>query len=129
LTACYASISQFLRTADEMLAASASPMPDSARFLLAYEGMFSVVMAVLEFHEVRPGDAGGHRATAIQRVAADLQLDAARQSVLARLHDVRNRVTYRQPLPPITRADAEALRALLGAMLPAARALTGATSP
>ncbi|MEO6276968.1 hypothetical protein [Roseateles sp.] len=121
-----ASLAQFLRTADDMLAATQSVMPESARFLLAYEGMFNVVMAVLEFHEVRPGDAGGHRATAIQRVAADLKLDASRQSVLARLHDVRNRVTYRQPLPPITKADAESMQAVLAEMLPAARTLTGA---
>lgn len=120
-----ASIAQFMSNADEMLAATNGTMPNSARFLLAYEGMFSIVMAVLEFHEVRPGDAGGHRATAIQRVAADLQLDAAQQSVLARLHDIRNRVTYRQPLPPITKADADAMLSLLQGMLPAARVLTG----
>ncbi len=119
------SLAQFLRTADEMASAAASPMPNSARFLLAYEGMFSVVMAVLEFHGVRPGDAGGHRATAIQRVAADLNLDAAKQSVVARLHDVRNRVTYRAPLPPITKADADALLAILQEMLAAARAVIG----
>lgn len=120
-----ASIAQFLSTADEMFAATKGSMPNSAKFLLAYEGMFSVVMAVLEFHEVRPGDAGGHRATAILRVGADLQLDLAQQSVLGRLHDIRNRVTYRQPLPPITKADADAMQALLTAMLPAARALIG----
>lgn len=120
------SIAQFLRTAEDMQVAIAAPMPESARFLLAYEGMFSVVMAVLEFHEVRPGDAGGHRATAIQRVAADLKLDAGQQSVLARLHDMRNRVTYRAPLPPIARADADAMQALLQALLPAAKALTKA---
>jgi hypothetical protein len=119
-------ISQFLHTAQDMLDATAAPMPDSARFLLAYEGMFSVVMAVLEFHEVRPGDAGGHRATAIQRVAAELKLDTAQQSVLARLHDMRNRVTYRAPLPPITRAEADAMQAVLKALLPAAKALIGA---
>lgn len=119
------SLAQFLQTADEMAAAAQSPMPNSARFLLAYEGMFSVVMAVLEFYEVRPGDAGGHRATAIQRVAADLKLDAAKQSVVARLHDVRNRVTYRAPLPPITKADADALLAILQEMLAAARSMIG----
>lgn len=81
------SIVQFLRTADDMLAATAQPIPDSARFILAYEGMFSVVMAVLEHHEVRPGDSGGHRVTAIQRVASDLKLTAAKQSALGRLHD------------------------------------------
>lgn len=117
------SLAQFLQTADEMAVAARSPMPNSARFLLAYEGMFSVVMAVLEFYEVRPGDAGGHRATAIQRVAADLKLDAAKQSVVARLHDVRNRVTYRAPLPPITKADADALLAILQEMLAAARSM------
>jgi hypothetical protein len=119
------SLAQFLNTADEMVAAAKSPIPNSARFLLAYEGMFSVVMAVLEFYAVRPGDAGGHRATAIQRVAADLKLDAAKQSVVARLHDVRNRVTYRAPLPPITKADADALLAILQEMLAAARAMIG----
>ena len=122
-----ASMAQFLRTADEMLlAAKSAPMPESARFFLAYEGMFSVVMAVLEFHQVRPGDGGGHRVTAIQRVAAGLTLKASMQSVLGRLHDVRNRVTYRQALPPISKADADALQAILEAMLPKARALIGA---
>ncbi len=122
-----ASIAQFMRTANDMLTATAAQMPDSARFLLAYEGMFNVVMAVLEFHEVRPGDSGGHRATAIQRVAADLHLNPAQQSVLARLHDMRNRVTYRAPLPPISKADADAMQAVLQALLPASQALIDGT--
>jgi hypothetical protein len=84
------SIAQFMRTAEEMQVAAKTPMPDSARFVLAHEGMFNVVMAVLEFYEVRPGDSGGHRTTAIGRVAADLKLEAPKQSVLGRLHDVRN---------------------------------------
>lgn len=117
------SIGQFLRNADDMLAGAAAPVPDSARFLLAYEGMFNVVMAVLEFHGVRPGEGGGHRTTAIQRVAVDLKLDVGRQSALARLHDVRNRVTYRRPLPPVTKADADAMRAILEEMLATARKL------
>ncbi len=119
------SIAQFMRTAEEMQVGAKAPMPDSARFFLAYEGMFNVVMAVLEFHEVRPGDGGGHRTTAIGRVAADLKLEPAKQSVLARLHDVRNRVTYRRPIPPITRADADALQTVLDDMLRAARTLIG----
>ncbi len=114
---------QFVRTAEDMQASANVPMLDSARFLLAYEGMFSVVMAVLEFHGVRPGDGGGHRTTAIGRVAVDLKLEAAKQSVLVRLHDVRNRVTYRSPLPPITRADADAMQAILNDMLSAAKRL------
>ncbi len=97
----------------------------SVRFALAYEGMFSVVMAVLESYDVRPGDGGGHRTTAIARVAADLRLDTAKQSVLYRLHDVRNRVTYRTPIPPITAADAIAMQTILDDMLTAARTLIG----
>jgi hypothetical protein len=119
------SIQQFLQTAEGMRTDARLPMRDSARFLLAYEGMFSVVMAVLEAYEVRPGDGGGHRSTAIARVAADLRLSPAKQSVLIRLHDVRNRVTYRQPIPPITKADANAMQAILDDMLPAAIALIG----
>lgn len=120
-----AAIEQFIRTAEGMQADLKLPLRDSARFLLAYEGMFSIVMAVLEFHDVRPGDGGGHRATAIARVAADLKMDPAKQSALARLHDMRNRVTYRQPMPPITRADADAMQAILDDMLPAAKGLIG----
>jgi hypothetical protein len=90
-------ITQFLRTADDMLAGAQIALPDAAR----------------------------HRVTAIQRVAVDLGLDATRQSVLGRLHDVRNRVTYRQPLPPITKADADALQRILEEMLPPAKVLTG----
>lgn len=117
------SIAQFLRTAEEMQAGAKAPMPDSARFFLAYEGMFNVVMAVLEYFEVRPGDGGGHRTTAIGRVASDLKLASAKQSVLTRLHDVRNRVTYRRPIPPIAKTEADALQTILDEMLVAARAL------
>lgn len=42
-----------------------------------------------------------------------------------RLHDVRNRVTYRQPIPPITKSDAEALQIILDDMLAAAKLLVG----
>ncbi len=83
-------------------------------------------MAVLEFYEVRPGDTGGHRVTAIKRVAVDLGLDVPKQSVLSRLHDLRNRVTYKAPLPPITKADADAMQTILEEVLPAAKALLGA---
>jgi hypothetical protein len=117
------SIAQFLQAAQEMLTASSANLGVGPIFTLAYEGMFNVVMAVLEFHGVRPGDNGGHRASAINRVAADLGLSPAKQSVLTRLHDARNRVTYRKPLPPVTKADADAMRSILSDMYPAASAL------
>ena len=117
------SMAQFIRNAEQMLAAAQLGLPEAPRFALGYEGMFEVVMAVLEYYESRPGDSGGHRATAIQRVAADLQLGASRISVLARLHDTRNRVTYRQPIPPVTKADADAMLSILQNMLSAAKEL------
>ena len=119
------SINQFLQCAQEMLAASQANIGIAPTFTLAYEGMFNVVMAVLEFYGARPGDTGGHRATAIARVAADLGLASAKQSVLTRLHDVRNRVTYRKPLPPVTKADANAMQSILNDMPSAANTLLG----
>ena len=119
------SIAQFLETAEQMLAAACLDLPDSPRFALSYEGMFHVVMAVLEHHETRPGDGGSHRAIAIQRVAVDLGLEPSSISVLNRLHDTRNRVTYRRPIPPISRTDADAMQRLLERMLPAAKRLLG----
>ncbi|WP_305825625.1 hypothetical protein [Massilia brevitalea] len=121
-----ASIDQFMRSAEEMSTASKATASAAPRFTLAYEGMFNVVMAVLEFRGARPGDSPGHRATAIQRVAADLGLDWTKQSVLTRLHDSRNRVTYRQSVPPVTKADADAMYSVLHEMLTAATALISA---
>jgi hypothetical protein len=119
------SVAQFLTTAQEFSASAKTLRAHSVRFAVAYEGMFSVVMAILEFYGVRPGDGGGHRTTAIARVAADLKLDAAKQSVLSRLHDARNRVTYRAPIPPLFAADAQAMQTILEEMLSAARSLIG----
>lgn len=119
------SIAQFMRSAEEMLVTSKATTSAAPRFTLAYEGMFNVVMAVLEFHGVRPGDSPGHRVTAIQRVAADLGFDWKKQSVLARLHDGRNRLTYRQSIPPVTKADADAMHSILDEILTAAKALVG----
>lgn len=120
------SIVQFLATAEELRATAKVLMPDSARFTLCYEGMFNVVMAVLEFYGTRPGDGGNHRTTAIQRVASDLKLDVNALSALTRLHNVRNRVTYRDAIPPIKKADADAMQRILDLMLPSANALISA---
>jgi hypothetical protein len=117
------SIDQFLQTAQEMAATSKLATGNASSFVLSYDGMFNVVMAVLEHRGVRPGDSAGHRITAIQRVAADLGLDSSKQSVLTRLHAVRNRVTYRESIPPVTKADADAMRKILDGMLTAATVL------
>jgi len=117
------SINQFVQIAQDMLADAHTNTRTSTKFYLAYEGMFNIVMAVLEFYGTRPGDGAGHRATAIARVAVDLGLGNEKQSALRRLHDLRNRVTYRKPIPPATNADASAMESLLAEMLPASLAL------
>ena len=117
------SIAQFVQMAQDMLADTQANARTSTKFYLAYEGMFNVVMAVLESYGTRPGDGAGHRATAIGRVGVDLGLDDGEQSTLRRLHDLRNRVTYRKPIPPATKADSAAMENLLTKMLPAALAL------
>ncbi len=122
------SIAQFMRVAQQMQTTVQTPLPDAARFVLAYDGMFNVVMVILEFHETRPGDTAGHRATAIQRVAADLHLAPAKFSALTRLHDARNRVTYRSAIPPITKADADAMQMVLDDFLLAGSRLLGSRS-
>jgi hypothetical protein len=117
------SINQFVQIAQDMLVDARTNTRTSTKFYLAYEGMFNIVMAVLEFYGTRPGDGAGHRATTIARVAVDLGLSDEKQSALRRLHELRNRVTYRKPIPPATNADASAMESLLAVMLPASLAL------
>lgn len=103
------SIQQYLRIANDMLSAAMSaPISPHAQYILAYEGIFSVVMAVLEQYETRPGDGDGHRIIAIQRVAADLNVNPDEFSAITRIHAERNRAVYRASIPPISKAQAEA---------------------
>lgn len=119
-----ASIDQFLRVARDLLQdARLAAVSPHGQYLMAYEGIFSVVMAVLEHHESRPGDGEGHRTIAIQRVAADLELDPARFAAVTRLHAERNRSIYKAPIPPISVEQAALAVQLLAEMLDRARPL------
>jgi len=93
------------------------------RFILAYEGFYALVQAVLEFHEVRTKEAG--RNLAIQRVAADLHLSTGEMKLVNDAHARRNDTTYRSPFPPISRAEAQAMIDILAKSLPLANMLTG----
>ena len=92
-------------------------------FTNAYEGYHQLVQAVLEFYEVRTKESG--RALAIQRVSADLKLSAAEMQAVIRAHERRNDTSYRSPFPPLSKADAMTMVAILEKYLPAARGLTG----
>lgn len=103
------SIKQYLKIANDTLsAAKITTISPHAQYILAYEGIFSVVMAVLEHYETRPGEGDGHRIIAIQRVAGDLKVNPDEFAAITRLHAERNRAVYRSSIPPITKAQAEA---------------------
>lgn len=118
-------VAGFLRNAADYLDAAKSldPARSLQVFTMAYEGYFQVVQAVLEFHEVRTKDAG--RNLAIQRVSADLKLDAREIAFVIKAHERRNGTSYTSPFPPVSRAEAAALVSILEKYLPQARALTG----
>lgn len=97
------------------------------RFILAYEGFYSLVQAVLEFYGVRTKESG--RNLAILRAAADLNLDADEVKLVSNAHGRRNDTTYRSPFPPISRAEAQAMVDILAKTLPQAHALTGIAVP
>lgn len=91
-------------------------------FTMAYEGYFAIVQAVLEHHEVRTKDAG--RNLAIQRVSQDLQLSAGEFAAVSRAHERRNNTSYVSPFPPVSKAEAGAMVAILEKYLPLARQFT-----
>ena len=113
----------FLALAKTLLAGTPVATEPMQIFTNAYEGYHQVVQAVLEFHEVRTKEAG--RALAIQRVGADLKLSAPEMAAVIRAHERRNDTSYRSPFPPLSKADATTMVAILEKYLPVARRLTG----
>lgn len=96
-------------------------------FSLAYEGLFQLVQAVLEWREVRTKDAG--RNMAFQLACKDLGMEIAQQRVVTGAHARRNGTSYQSPFPPISKAEAEELVNILAASIPLVRKLTGVPEP
>mgnify|MGYP003576343890 CR=1 FL=1 len=113
-------IAGHLQNAKDYLAAAAQldAKMSMQAFTMAYEGFFQVVQAVLEYHQVRTKEAG--RNLAIQRVCVDLQLSAPEFQIVSRAHARRNATSYQSPFPPVSRAEADALAAILLKAIPAA---------
>lgn len=118
------SIDQYVKTASDLLldARRTSNSPHG-RYLMAYEGLFSLAMAVLEYRGTRPGDGEGHRISALQRFAADLGFTPGQVKTLTDAHNLRNARTYRSPIPPITGAQAHGVVSLLETALPKVKAM------
>ncbi|WP_423378421.1 hypothetical protein [Burkholderia sp. LMG 32019] len=105
-------------TADEL-----DPSRHLQVFTLAYEGYFQVVQAILEFYEVRTKDAG--RNLAIQRVSTSLGVSPQEFAFITKAHERRNGTSYVSPFPPVSKAEAATMLAILTKYLPVAHALTG----
>lgn len=115
----------FLRNAedDKVTAEELNPSRHLQVFTLAYEGYFQVVQAVLEFYEVRTKDAG--RNLAIQRVSSSLGVSAQEFAFITKADERRNGTSYLSPFPPVSKAEAATMLAILAKYLPIARKLTG----
>jgi hypothetical protein len=93
-------------------------------FTLAYEGYFQLVQAVLEHYEVRTKDAG--RNLAIQCVSKSLGVNTSEYTFITKAHERRNGTSYVSPFPPVSKAEAATMLAILTKFLPEARKLTTA---
>lgn len=115
----------FLRNAADykVTAEELDPTRHLQVFTLAYEGYFQVVQAVLEFYEVRTKDAG--RNLAIQCVSSSLGVSPQEFAFITKAHERRNGTSYHSPFPPVSKAEAVTMLAILTKLLPVARTLTG----
>jgi hypothetical protein len=96
-----------------------------SRYMLAYDGIHSLAMAVLLHYGTRPGDGHGHRTIALQKFIEELKLGLGMRKVILDAHDRRNETTYRSALPPLSHKDAESVIAALSAVLPGTITLVG----
>ena len=113
-------VAAFLQQAENYLASAKQIDPKLALqvFTNAYEGYFQLVDAFLEHHQVRTKEAG--RNLVLQRVSADMKLSPDEMRVIIRAHDRRNSTSYHSPFPPLSRAEAMGLLAILEKYIPVA---------
>ena len=118
-------IAGFLRNAADYKATAEEldPSRHMQVFTLAYEGYFQIVQAVLERYEVRTKDAG--RNLAIQRVSTSLGVNTQEFAFITKAHERRNGTSYVSPFPPVSKAEAATMLAILAKYLPVAQTLTG----
>ena len=115
------SIDQYVKTASELLLDARRPSNSPhGRNLMAYEGLFSLAMAVLEYHGTRPGEGDGHRISALQRFAADLGFTPGQVKTLTDAHGAMPAPTVRR-FRRLRGAQAHGVVSLLEAALPKVR--------
>ncbi len=97
-----------------------------SRFTIAYEAIHSLAIAMLTHFSVRTDAAEGHRQTALQILLEVTDLKnkiAGSYKTLMDAHKQRNRLSYDDPDPSPTAAEADAMLALLVAALPLTESL------
>ncbi len=122
-------VNQYLVGAHALLLDASRDIGPPSRYILAYDAFFGVVQAVLDFHGVRTTDNRGHRTIAIQRVAADLKLTPGELKMVTDAHNRRNQITYTSPIPPILKAEADALLKIANTFLQRACTILGKSFP
>lgn len=115
-------VRQYVIYAKEYLADAEKSETTRSRFLLAYEGMHSLSMAVLNRVGVRSEGSDGHRQTAFQAALMVIKVDEVRKgasTAIMGFHRTRNDITYHSPFPPMSEkvgtAAIEALKFMLAA--------------
>nr|WP_316653032.1 hypothetical protein [uncultured Gellertiella sp.] len=115
-------VRQYIIYAKEFLADAEKSETTRSRFLLAYEGMHSLSMAVLNRIGVRSQGSDGHRQTAFQAALLVIDVDELRKGASAAImgfHKTRNTITYQSPFPPMSEkvgtAAIQALKFMLAA--------------
>ncbi|CDZ32746.1 Hypothetical protein NGAL_HAMBI1146_00180 [Neorhizobium galegae bv. officinalis] len=115
-------VRQYVIYAKEYLADAEKTETTRSRFLLAYEGMHSLSLAVLNRVGVRSEGSDGHRQTAFQVALMVIEVDEVRKgasTAIMGFHRTRNTITYQSPFPPMSEkvgtAAIEALKFMLAA--------------
>jgi len=118
---------QFVADAKDYLAdAGAQSASNRGRFTLSYEGLHCLAMAVLNFYGCRAGNTAGHRTIALQVFADGVGIS---WPALEQMHKARNKTTYNDPHPPVSKMQADTALQLLRQALPATEKLIGLSAP
>jgi hypothetical protein len=115
-------VRQYLEDAQAFLQDAEKLDIPRSRFLLAYEGMHALSMAILNKAEVRSDTAEGHRQLAFQTALLIIEIESFQKgstAAIMSLHRMRNSKTYHSPFPPLGAAVADAAVKALKLMLDA----------
>jgi hypothetical protein len=114
------SIREWLRVAGAYFRDSLNvSLSRQTRFIAAYEGIYTVAVAVLNYYGTRPTEGEVNRMLAIQTAFAEIGVNSAR--AIANIHKMHSDSTSRGALPPISEMATFGTARLLGRAVEALR--------